>query len=221
MTCAWAYSQAHGVPVTVHLDKKKTLGGQFGNKADSWNEIAALFPGGIHWKWHKVEPASEAEWLAYLKKRGIDAETWMYEDFPGKYYTPGLNIAPLLASFPLLEAAPQPQKLPEIFVTEQWDASCESRRLQPAQKQEARKSYRCPVVTIGGEAQGHLRWSLKHIAHALSKAQFHIGVDSAFFHLAMLYLPMEQIHLYRKHDGAQSHHLNRARANGAVVHDIV
>jgi len=220
LTCAWAYANAYHTPVTVHVDRKKTVGGQFGNKTDSWNEIAALFPRDVHWKAHKVEPASETEWMGYLAAQGIDAEMWGYHDFPGKYQTGGFDIAPLLARIPLLDAAPRPVNLPAQYVTEQWDANAEGRRLHPHQQSAVRARYG-DKVTIGGGAKGGLRSSLKDIAYALSRADLHVGVDSGFMHLAMLYLPFDRLHLYRRDDGYDSHHMKRARANGAAVHDIV
>jgi hypothetical protein len=74
-----------------------------------------------------------------------------------------------------------------------------------------------PVV-VGGEAtEKHLGWSLKHIAYAMSKAAFHVGVDSGFMHLALLYVPYHRTHLYNEAGGYISHHAKRARDNGAII----
>jgi hypothetical protein len=218
----WCYGQAHDTPVTLHLTDDKWHGGRFGNKSESWTEIVRLFPAGsLRLHHHSVTPETEPEWLAYLRRK-FDAVPYRYGDHPGKYESvAALDIAPYLKRIPLLSAEPQDMKLPARFVTVQWDASARSRTL-PAPRQEAiLRGYRAdgykPVV-VGGESEDYkLRWSLKYIAYAMSKAAFHAGVDSAFFHLAQLYMPWERIHLYHAPEGFRSHHALRARDNGAQI----
>jgi ADP-heptose:LPS heptosyltransferase len=100
--------------------------------------------------------------------------------------------------------------LPERFVTVQWDAGGPKRTL-PLREREAIMARYPACVVVGGEAEGDLRWSLKHIAYAMSRAEAHVGVDSAFLHLAQLYLPPERIHLYGP---SLSLHAKRARVRG-------
>jgi hypothetical protein len=189
-------------PCTLHLTGDKMVGGRFSNKPESWSEIVRLFPkGAITLQAHDTSPESESEWLDYLRRRGIDAEPYRYGDFPGPYETPvALDIAPYLKQIPLLTAQAQDVSLPERFYTAQWDANGAKRRVAK------RPTYDETELIVGGEAQDPFRWSLKHIAFAMSKAAFHAGVDSAFFHMANLYLPPERIHLY---GGLESHHAKR------------
>jgi hypothetical protein len=175
-------------------------GGQFRNKPESWGEILALFPADwLELCVHNVYPASETGWLRHLD--GVPV--WGYSDFAGD----GVDITPYLRNVPLLTMAAR-YPLPERYGTQQWDASAPSRRVPPV-------AHDLPMITVGGEGQDPYRWSLRDIAAAMSGAEFHAGVDSAFMHLAFLYLPLERIHVYTT--GAESHHLRRARLNGARV----
>jgi hypothetical protein len=189
-------------PCTLHLTIDKMAGGQFRNKPESWREIVDLFPkGSIALQVHDTAPSCESDWLAYLRKRGIDAEPYWHGDFPGPYESPvALDIAPYLKRIPLLTAQAQQVSLPERFYTAQWDSTSAKRRAAK------RPTYDEAELIVGGEAQDPYRWSLKHIAFAMSKAAFHAGVDSAFFHMAQLYMPPERIHLY---GGSDSHHALR------------
>jgi hypothetical protein len=189
-------------PCTLHLTGDKMIGGQFRNKPASWLEIVSLFPkGSVNLQVHDTAPNCEQDWLDYLRKKGIDAEPYWYGDFPGPFESPvALNIAPHLKRIPLLTAQAQDVSLPERFYTAQWDSNGAKRRVAK------RPTYDETELIVGGEAQDPFRWSLKHIAFAMSKAAFHAGVDSAFFHMANLYLPPERIHLY---GGLESHHAKR------------
>ena len=217
-TIAYAYGQAHDTAVTLHLTADKWTGGRFGNKADSWAEIVSLFPAGsIALNVHPVSGWNERAWIRYLHDKGIKAESFQYGDYPGEYESLDLlDISPYLKDIPRLQAVEQDQVLPEPHVTAQWDAGGKSRnvnhdvQIRVAQQIE---SHGYQQVIVGGKAQTNtMRWSLKHIAHAISTAQYHVGVDSAFMHLAMLYLPMNRIHLYA--DNKLSHHARRWADNG-------
>jgi hypothetical protein len=219
----WVYGQCTDEPATLHLTHDKWYGGQYGNKSDSWSEIVSLFPtGSLRVRHHEVLPHNEKGWLAYLRTTGIYAEMYSYGDYPGKFDTvAGFDIAPLLRQIPPLQAEPQPVKLPARFFTVQWDSSAKSRRI-PRERRDSiieryKRSTGCKPVVVGGEAEDQMRWSLKNIAYAMSRAQFHIGADSAFFHLAQLYMPWERIHLYNLPGGFHSHHALRARDNGAQI----
>jgi hypothetical protein len=183
-TIAWTLA-----PATLHLTRAQVTGGQFGNKPESWAEIVALFPAGsVAVQAHPITPSSEAEWLAYC-----GAERF---DYAG------------MKRIPLLTAEPQGVDLPARFYTAQWDANGPSRAVAKPPK------FDLPTVVVGGQAEGPLRWSLKTVGYAMSRAEGHVGVDSAFFHLAQLYMPPERIRIH--HNGSMSHHVLRARDNGAV-----
>ena len=224
VTTGWAYSQAHNTPVTIHLTKKKMEGGQFGNKPQSWAEIVQLFPqGSVQIQAHEYEPSDEKDWVKYLNSKGYDgAEIYYYKDHIGWYESvEKLDISQYLKKIPLLPAELVDMELPEKFITVQWDSSDSKRTIVPAARKEVLDKYikqGYDIVVVGGEAKNkELRWSLKHIAYAMSKAAFHVGVDSAFMHMAMLYFPYEQIHLYNEQEGMWSHHMLRSLDNGAKL----
>jgi hypothetical protein len=218
----WTYGQCTDEPATLHLTHDKAFGGRFGNKSDSWKEIVSLFPvGSLKLQHHGVLPETEREWLAYLNGAGIAAEMYSYDDYPGKYPSPGFDVAQYLKQIPTLIAEEQDVKLPAKFFTVQWDASAKSRSIPGDRRAAIMERYRrtgYKHVVVGGESPDpQLRWSLKCIGYAMSKAAFHVGVDSAFFHLAQLYMPWERIHLYGMPGGFRSHHALRARDNGARI----
>ena len=223
LTLAWSYHKAHKIPVTIHLTNSKQIGGQFDNKKQSWEELLALFPqGSVSIGYHDYEPASEKEWINYLKQQGIDAELFWYKDHPGPHESVvSLDISQYLKKIPLLNAAPVDMTLPEKFITCQWDSNDAARTLKPHLREMVIDNYKrlgYHVVTVGGEsADKNLNWSLKHIAYAMSKADMHVGVDSAFMHMAFLYLPFSAINLYNEPNGFFSHHLRRAIDNGIKI----
>lgn len=221
VTCVWCYARKHDTPVTLHVDATKSVGGQFGNKLESWNEIVSLFPAGwvqvCHWA---AEPKTEAHWMALLASAGVNAAVWRYGDFPGPHEGKGFDISPYLRDIPKLTAAPFSVDLPiGRFGTEQWDAGGASRRPSRKAQEAARARYADhALVRVGGEATGPLRTSLKAIAYAMVNAEFHVGADSAFMHMAQLYMPWERIHIYAS--DRPSHHVRRARHFGARVESL-
>lgn len=208
----WVYGQ--GEPVTLHLTDDKWKGGQFSNKPESWAEIVSLFPAGrLHVCHHRISPRSEADWIDYLCGAGYEVEPYCYGDYPSKLT--GFDISSYLRVIPFLSAEPQDIKLPERFVTVQWDSNARCRTIPEEKRARILERYGCEAVVIGGESNDErLRWSLKHIAYALSKAQCHVGGDSAFLHLAQLYMPWWKINLYTQ---SLSHHALRAQDNGAFI----
>lgn len=224
VTTGWAYGQAHNTPVTIHLTSAKLEGGQFGNKPESWAEILRLFPkGAVTIIAHRYEPYDEQQWVKFLNSKGYTgAEIYSYKDHIGTYESvENIDISQYLKKIPLLTAEPVDMQLPEKFITVQWDSNELKRTLVPAARQEVMNKYiqeGYEVVVVGGEAaDNNLRWSLKHVAYAMSKAELHVGVDSGFMHMAMLYLPYDRIHLYNEKEGFWSHHMLRALDNGAVL----
>lgn len=220
LTLAWAYHNAHNIPVTIHLTKSKQTGGQFDNKKQSWQEILDLFPKGtVDIGYHPYEPKDEKDWIRHLKEYKIDAEIFWYADHPGPHESPAkLDISQYLKNIPPLKAEPVDLELPEKFVTCQWDSTDRARTLRPHLREMVMDNYKrqgYEVVTVGGEsADKNLNWSLKHIAYAMSKADMHVGVDSAFMHMAFLYMPFNKVHLYNEPTGFYSHHFRRAIDNG-------
>ena len=199
-TVAWVLA-----PCTLHLTADKWRGGQFGNKPESWREVVSLFPeGSVALQVHPVEGLPEDRWLAHLRKQGIDAEPYWHGDFPGPLETPvPLDIAPYLKRIPLLTAEAQDVSLPERFCTAQWDSTSRKRSVPVGE----RPKFDLPELLVGGEAKDPFRWSLKAIAYAMSKADFHAGVDSAFMHMARLFMQPDRIRLY---GDLSSHHARRA-----------
>jgi hypothetical protein len=198
VTCAWAYGQAHGTSVTLHVTREQMTGGQFNNKPQSWAEIVALFPAGsVAIQPHDFSPVSQQEWL-----RHTGAESWWYGDYPGpRERAERIDISEYLRRIPLLSNRERGN-----FATVQWDAGGASRRVSAAWQRKVLEQHQ-KTVTVGG---GGL---LELDAVVMSRAGTHVGVDSAFFHLAQLYLPPNRIYLcYRP--GAMSHHVKRAIDNG-------
>lgn len=223
LTLAWAYHKAHNTPVTIHLTKSKQEGGQFNNKKESWEEILELFPENtVSINYHPYEPISENDWLNYLKDNKIDAELFWYKDHPGPYESPSsIDISKYLKNIPILKAETVDMQLPDKFVTCQWDSNDKARTLRPHLREMVISSYKrlgYDIVIVGGDSPDkNLNWSLKHIAYAMSKADLHVGVDSAFMHMAFLYMPFNKIHLYNEPTGFYSHHFRRAIDNGIVL----
>jgi hypothetical protein len=213
----------HGPPVTLHLDKTKIQGGRFGNKPESWKEIVSLFPAGsLHIRVHDIEPSTERGWLEYLYSKGLEIEPYFYGDYPGPFESQsGYDISARFKSIPLLTGKSYIASLPKRFVTVQWDANGKARSISGGDQGRILRRYAqdgLEAVVVGGEAKtDELRWSLKHIASAMLKAEAHVGVDSGFFHMAQLYMPWERIHLYNLPGGFHSHHALRARDNGAKI----
>lgn len=199
-TVAWCL----GPPVTLHLAPQHMQGGQFGNKPESWQEIVGLFPPGAI----TIEvDAKPGPWPVFR-----------YGDQPAPTDTPAaIDAEPLLRRVPPLEAEPQEMDLPVRFVTAQWDANGPSRTIpvegRGAIVAELRRQG-IDILTVGGEAEGPLRWSLRHIAWAMTRSEGHVGADSAFMHLALLYKPYPSVQV---HTRRLTHHTQRVRANGAQV----
>jgi hypothetical protein len=179
-----AWAYGQGEPVTLHLSPQHLAGGQFGNKPESWAEIVALFPAGMIAL--SLDPCEV---------------TYRYGDHPGPQEPAGFDIAPYLKRIPLLADGPR-----DHYFTAQWDAGGPGRRV--------RRPDIPNTVIVGGKATGDMRWSLKAIGEVMARAEGHVGVDSAFFHLAQLYMSPERITLY--HGAKVSHHVRRARDNGVV-----
>ena len=107
--------------------------------------------------------------------------------------------------------------LPDNIITAQFDTMDSGRQITPAEQQRIIGRYQdmgYHVIIVGGEAQTPgMRNHITHIGYAMSKAKLHIGVDSGFMHIALLYMKRENIHIYNK-GGFVSHHIIRGVKNG-------
>lgn len=221
LTAGWCYGQVHKTPVTLHLTSDKWDK----NKPESFLEIQNLFPlNSVLVQSHPVQMLSELEWIEYLVHNGIDAELFSYLDHLGWYESrEKLDISKYLRNIPLLHAEKKlgNYSIPNKFITCQWDSSGALRRIGESARLQILSEYLkagYEIVTIGGEStQSELRNSLKHIAYAISSAEFHVGVDSGFFHLAQLYKPLDRIHLYKEPRSMWSHHALRAYDKGLQI----
>jgi hypothetical protein len=113
---------------------------------------------------------------------------------------------------------------PSKFITTQWDSTADSRSISIEKRKSILEKYKeqgYTIIYVGGEAaEFHLRESLSEIAFAIAKSDFYVGVDSAFFHLAQLYLPICKIHLYNERSNYWSHHLLRYIDNGGQINQL-
>lgn len=234
-TCllAYNYSVANNRPVTLHISDDKwhwAKGTMNEIKIKSWKEILELLPPGhVYIHPHEIhEPKSEKIWMDYLKAKGIDAEQYHYGDFTGRYEsTDSIEISQYLKTFPQIKPIVSDLELPEKFVTAQFDsnnvpynidAPQDSRKISPIKVMSILNRYRdngYKILFVGGDAEIPQLKILKYCGYAMSKAAFHIGADSGFFHLATMYMPKEKIVVYSK--GGMSHHVARARLNKVKV----
>jgi hypothetical protein len=214
LTLAYTMSVRQKQSVTLHLTGEMS----YGFKRQSFLEILELFPSDlITLHFHTEDFDSNLEFYSFLRKIGFDVTTFYYGDFPGwNEFTLGIDASSYLSSIPLLKA-PNPD-LEKPYVTSQWDSSGKARRLSTLDIQSIKTKYLnlgYEIITIGGEADlADNRKSLKEIATLISGATFHIGVDSGFMHLAQLYLPTANIHIYASTKNFWSHHLFRGLKNG-------
>lgn len=118
-------------------------------------------------------------------------------------------------------------KLPEKFITMQWDAAEFKRRCtedEVVRIIEFYKNMGYKTIVIGGQSSTReLRNDLHKIAYIISKADLHVGVDSGFMHLAKIILPSNKLHIYTSNyadTGAgigTSSHLRNVLKAGAVL----
>jgi hypothetical protein len=224
LTLAWCYSVATSLPVTLHVTKDKFEG----RKEASFYEILELFPDEkIHIQMHEVSGISDTSWLDYLRERNIDAELFSYNDHLGRYESrESLDISKYIVDIPFLQK-PNVEKslnLSHKYVTSQWDSNAPTRTLKKDIREKVLQNYRklgYEIVTVGGESEREiLRTSIKAIASVMARAEYHVGVNSGFMHLAFLYLPFEKIHIYNEPTGYWEHHILRARDNGCKINNF-
>jgi hypothetical protein len=196
-----------------------------GKKKSSFDEILKLFPkDSIYIQMHEVSDIDDKEWVKYLHLKGIDSELFSYNDHLGRYESEEkLDISKYLGAIPHLERPEirNMSDLPAKYVTSQWDSTAPTRTLSEAKIEGVLKKYKdlgYEVITVGGKSENELlRNSLETIATVMAKAEYHVGVNSGFMHLAFLYLPFERIHIYNEPRGYWEHHILRARDNGCKI----
>lgn len=230
---AYNYSVANDIPVTLHItDDKWNYSRDSRNdmKIRSWNEILDLIPSGhVQIQPHEIMNIQEDEWLAYLKDKDIDANLWYYSDYSGPRDTPTeINAVDYLKTFPCIPPIVDDIDLPNKFVTMQFDSNNISAfkdnpddvRKIPAHLVEKlinnlnNKGFE--VIFVGGDATDERFKVLKNCGYAMSKARYHYGADSGFFHLASFYMKPDKIRLIGSRQFV-SHHLARAKDNGVGV----
>ena len=221
ITAAYCYSNANNVEVTLHLSRDK----KEGHKLNSFFEIINLFPeNSIKIEFHDYNGGIETEWIGYLNAKGIDAKLFSYNDHLGRFETKSeIDISEYLKEIPLL-ATPKLSKEPPLpikFITTQWDSTAKSRTLSQKEKDKVLQNYKrlgYEIITLGGESRDPLLKSdILSAAFAITKSDYFVGVDSGFMHLALLYKPIDNIHLYNEPKGFWSHHLLRAIDNGCKI----
>lgn len=93
-----------------------------------------------------------------------------------------------------------PISLPKKFVTVQWDAKQNYRKIKPERKEAIEQYYRdqgYDLVTVGGEAKNRsFREDLRATAFVMSRADYHVGADSGLMNFSKLVIPTENIHVY-------------------------
>ncbi len=217
LTLAYCVAKAENTFVTLHLSGDKTDG----KKEASFKEIFDLFPRNLFtFKVHDYFGDSDSAWISYLRNKGVPAQLFSYDDHLGRFEArEQLDISKYLSNIPTLKAPNIKYKLelPKKYVTCQWDSTAKTRTLVKTARQRVLDHYRnlgYEIVLIGGESHETLfKTNIRNAAYAISNAEYHIGVDSGFMHLAFLYKPFSSIHLYNEPHGFWSHHLLRARDN--------
>lgn len=217
ITILWCLHQHSGNEVILHLNGRQATEA----KRLSFQEVLSLFPSdAIKIKYHDMTPQDDVEFIRYLAENGIHAKSFFYGDYPGwNEQVQGIEISQFISNIPPIVSY-QPRDESK-FVTEQWDSTGTRRRLSEIQLERIRDRYLSrgySIVTVGGLAENAVfRSSLKEVVQFMSKAHYHIGVDSGFMHLAQLVMPSSRIHLYADMRNYWSHHLFRVRDRGAVI----
>ena len=221
---SYNYGHIEQTPVMLHLTKYQWNR----HKPESWPEILSLFPkGSVAIMPHlDYEPLNNQDFVDYIKQRGYsNAEGQIYGDYPQRFEPKeGVDLTQYLKYFPKLQAedCSNDLNLPEKFITVQWDSTSKRRSMDSNWQAKILSAYKdYEVITVGGQANNSLlRDSLKHIAYAMTKAKYHVGIDSGFLHLSQVYFSPEDIHIYTtSHPNKWSHHMHRAKDNGIKINE--
>jgi hypothetical protein len=189
----------------------------------SFKEVLELFPNSrVNIVFHDFVPQDESDWSNFLSNLNIDAQSFHYRDHLGRHERiNGIDVSRLLEKLPCLNLDNSYEQNEQKYITAQWDSTALSRKISDYGRNQVEERYRelgYEVVTIGGEANTpELKYDLRCISRVVSHAELHIGVDSAFMHLARLYLPSNRINFYIDPKGFWSHHALRLRDAGVEV----
>lgn len=234
---AYNYSIVNKVPVTLHITDDKwnySRNSRNDMKIRSWNEILELLPPGhVYIQPHEIMDIQEDEWLVYLETKGIDAELWYYSDgYTGPRDVPtNIDAVDYLRVFPCIPPIVDDIELPEKFVTIQFDSnnvsafddnSDDIRKIPSFLVKKLMSNLKekgFDFIFLGGDAEDDRFKVLKNCGYAMSKARYHYGADSGFFHLASYYMKPEQIRIITK-GRFRSHHISRASNCGVGVKSI-
>lgn len=217
ITLGWVLSQKLECAVRLHLSQDHWAG----KKRESFGEILKLFPTkNFELIFHDYSAQNNQDFRRYLLSINIDAQDFFYGDFPGWNESKiGIDVSRYLYAIPLLH--PPIASGVSSYITCQWDSTGSQRKISKEEISEIVNAYKrdgYSVITVGGSAlEPKYRDSLSSIAKLISGAEFHVGVDSGFMHLAQLYLPPERIHVYSKFGRYWSHHLFRGLKNGMIL----
>ena len=220
VSLAYQISRMENSPTTLHLAKNHSHDFKF----DSFNEICRLFPPGyVQLEFHPFEFDENQTWIDYLRSIYTEAQLIAYKDHTGwleksfdfdasAFLKNRFLISPSCAHF---------LDLPEKYVVYQWDSTGIDRRLEESKINEIEEAYfslGCEKIVVGGESQmNSLRNCLACAGKAISKADFFVGVDSGFMHVALQVLPPSKIHIYTSVNRFWSHHLFRAIDLGVQI----
>ena len=137
-----------------------------------------------------------------------------------------MSLLKTVKDFPKIKIDPVNIKLPEKFITVQFDGkqgsrtACSSNEIKRIKNYYESQGYE--LITVGGAATDQMligkTSNLKNIAYAMSKADLHVGIDSGMMNLAKLVLPCKQMHIYTSDtDEFKSSLLKRCEDKGTKV----
>ena len=234
---AYNYSISHNTPVTLHLtDDKWNYSKDSRNdmKIRSWREILGLLPSGhVSVEAHDTMGyKDEPSWIQYLKDKGINASEYWYSDYPGSRETKKeIDASEYMGIYPQIKPIVNDIDLPKKFVTLQFDSNNvsafednpeDARKIPPRLIKKLcdnlkEKGY--DIIFVGGDAEDERFKILKYAGYAMSKAKYHFGADSGFYHLASYYMRPESIRIITK-GVFRSHHILRAVNHNVSVRRI-
>ena len=220
VSLAFQVSQATKTTVRLHLAGNHTRD----HKRNSFLEILGLFPSGyVILEFHEGEFNSNLSWSNYLKSKLENPKLIGYSDHPGWMEKKiDLDASPYLKNMTLL--APEcghDLRFDLEHIVFQWDSTGADRLLPQNTIDGIESKYLKngeQKLVVGGQSNvSELKDCLACAAKAISTANYFVGVDSGFMHLAFQLIPIQRIHLYSARNRSWSHHLFRAMDNGATI----